>query len=57
MRRWLAGCGVVVGVVASCIAVAGPAFGAAQIERFTVRARLDPILSMTPARAQAWLAC
>jgi hypothetical protein len=34
----------VVGVVASCVAVAGPAFGAAQIERFTASTPVGPDL-------------
>jgi hypothetical protein len=43
MRRRLAGCGALVGVVASCVAVAGPAFGAAEIERFTSSASVGPV--------------
>ena len=43
MRRWVAGCGAAVGVVVSWVAVAGPAFGAADIERFTSSAPFGPV--------------
>ena len=42
MRRWLAGCGVFVAVAVSCVAAAGPAFGAADVERFTVSFPIVP---------------
>ncbi len=51
MRRRLAGCGVVVGVVASCVAVAGPAFGAADIEPFTSSTPISGLIDDTCAGA------
>jgi hypothetical protein len=43
MRRWLAGFGSVIGVVTTCFLAAGPAFGAADVERFTFSAPVGPV--------------